>query len=122
MTCFLVVDMPSAYNLVPGCPTLNTFQAVISTYHMKLKFPVGNEIGEVQGDQYTAKKCYIEAIKNNTHKMEIDTPSLEEQGSLTTREEQRCEGPTRVQELMVIQLVPRESDKTTKIGSQLSLH
>ncbi|KAL0457983.1 UNVERIFIED_CONTAM: hypothetical protein Slati_0425500 [Sesamum latifolium] len=108
MTCFLVVDMPSAYNLILGRPTLNTFQAVISTYHMKLNFPVGNKLGEVQGDQYTARKCYVEAIKNNTHKMEIDAPSLEEQGSLTTREEQRCATPARVQpaeELMSIQLV-----------------
>ncbi|KAL0416935.1 UNVERIFIED_CONTAM: hypothetical protein Slati_3525400 [Sesamum latifolium] len=43
MTHFLVVDMPSAYNLILGRPTLNTFQAVISTYHMKLKFPVGKK-------------------------------------------------------------------------------
>ncbi|KAL0463060.1 UNVERIFIED_CONTAM: hypothetical protein Slati_0193600 [Sesamum latifolium] len=47
---FMVVDMPFAYNLVLGRPTLNVFQAIISTYHMKLKFPVGNRIGEVQGD------------------------------------------------------------------------
>ncbi|KAL0428164.1 UNVERIFIED_CONTAM: hypothetical protein Slati_2991200 [Sesamum latifolium] len=36
---FLVVDVPSAYNVILGRPTLNTFQAVISTYHMKIKFP-----------------------------------------------------------------------------------
>ncbi|KAL0394375.1 UNVERIFIED_CONTAM: hypothetical protein Slati_4403700 [Sesamum latifolium] len=35
---FLVVDVPSAYNVILGRPTLNTFQAVISTYHMKIKF------------------------------------------------------------------------------------
>ncbi|KAL2226722.1 UNVERIFIED_CONTAM: hypothetical protein Sindi_2030900 [Sesamum indicum] len=36
---FLVVDTPSAYNVILGRPTLNAFQAVISTYHMKIKFP-----------------------------------------------------------------------------------
>ncbi|KAL0433977.1 UNVERIFIED_CONTAM: hypothetical protein Slati_2732000 [Sesamum latifolium] len=35
---FLVVDVPSAYNVILGRPTLNTFQAVVSTYHMKIKF------------------------------------------------------------------------------------
>ncbi|KAK4397664.1 hypothetical protein Sango_1241900 [Sesamum angolense] len=40
MVRFLVVDMPSAYNLILGRLALNTFQAVVSTYHMKLKFPV----------------------------------------------------------------------------------
>ncbi|KAL0420909.1 UNVERIFIED_CONTAM: hypothetical protein Slati_3113800 [Sesamum latifolium] len=39
MLKFLVVDVPSAYNIILGRPTLNAFQAVISTYHMKIKFP-----------------------------------------------------------------------------------
>ncbi|KAL0433515.1 UNVERIFIED_CONTAM: hypothetical protein Slati_2685800 [Sesamum latifolium] len=37
---FLVVDIPSVYNVILGRPTLNTFRAIISTYHMKIKFPV----------------------------------------------------------------------------------
>ncbi|KAL0361192.1 UNVERIFIED_CONTAM: hypothetical protein Sradi_3803700 [Sesamum radiatum] len=49
---FLVVDVPSAYNVILGRPTLNTFQAVISTYHMKIKFPTPGGIGEVQGDLF----------------------------------------------------------------------
>ncbi|KAL0445040.1 UNVERIFIED_CONTAM: hypothetical protein Slati_2226700 [Sesamum latifolium] len=40
---FLVVDVPSAYNVILGRPTLNTFQAVVSTYHMKIKFPTPGE-------------------------------------------------------------------------------
>ncbi|KAL0451875.1 UNVERIFIED_CONTAM: hypothetical protein Slati_1165600 [Sesamum latifolium] len=49
---FLVVDVPSAYNVILAKPTLNTFQAVISTYHMKIKFPTLGGIGEVQGDLF----------------------------------------------------------------------
>ncbi|KAL0343670.1 UNVERIFIED_CONTAM: hypothetical protein Sangu_1254400 [Sesamum angustifolium] len=37
---FLVVDIPSAYNFILGQPTLDSFQAIISTYHMKIKFLV----------------------------------------------------------------------------------
>ncbi|KAL0409684.1 UNVERIFIED_CONTAM: hypothetical protein Sradi_1902800 [Sesamum radiatum] len=44
---FLVVDVPSAYNVIPGRPMLNTFQAVVSTYHMKIKFPTPGGVGEV---------------------------------------------------------------------------
>ncbi|KAL0412321.1 UNVERIFIED_CONTAM: hypothetical protein Sradi_1433800 [Sesamum radiatum] len=40
---FLVVDIPSANNVILGHPTLNAFRAVISTYHMKIKFPVDGE-------------------------------------------------------------------------------
>ena len=50
MVKFLVVDSFSAYNIILGRPSLNTFQAVVSTFHMKLKFPVDEGIGEVEGD------------------------------------------------------------------------
>ncbi|KAL0336472.1 UNVERIFIED_CONTAM: hypothetical protein Sradi_4859100 [Sesamum radiatum] len=43
---FLVVDIPSAYNVILGRPMLNTFRAMISMYHMKIKFPVSGEVGE----------------------------------------------------------------------------
>ncbi|KAL0416411.1 UNVERIFIED_CONTAM: hypothetical protein Slati_3473000 [Sesamum latifolium] len=47
---FLVVDVPSAYNVILGRPTLNMFQAVISMYHIKIKFPTPGGVGEVKGD------------------------------------------------------------------------
>ncbi|KAL0453925.1 UNVERIFIED_CONTAM: hypothetical protein Slati_1370600 [Sesamum latifolium] len=47
---FLVVDIPSAYNVILGRPTLNVFRAIISTYHMKIKFPVVGGVGEAQAD------------------------------------------------------------------------
>ncbi|KAL0394802.1 UNVERIFIED_CONTAM: hypothetical protein Slati_4446400 [Sesamum latifolium] len=50
MLKFLVVDVPSAYNVILGRLTVNAFQAVISTYHMKIKFPTPGGVGEVQGD------------------------------------------------------------------------
>ncbi|KAI3448580.1 hypothetical protein Pfo_005245 [Paulownia fortunei] len=56
MVKFLVVDSFSAYNIILGRPSLNTFQAVVSTFHMKLKFPVDEGIGEVEGDQCSARR------------------------------------------------------------------
>ncbi|KAL0355875.1 UNVERIFIED_CONTAM: hypothetical protein Sradi_4034400 [Sesamum radiatum] len=50
MLKFLVVDVSFAYNVILGRHTLNAFQAVISTYHMKIKFPTPGGVGEVQGD------------------------------------------------------------------------
>ncbi|KAL0373512.1 UNVERIFIED_CONTAM: hypothetical protein Sradi_3266900 [Sesamum radiatum] len=43
---FLVVDIPSAYNVILGRPTLNAFRAIISTYHMKIKFSVVGGVGK----------------------------------------------------------------------------
>ncbi|XP_075500196.1 uncharacterized protein LOC142538781 [Primulina tabacum] len=50
MTTFTVVDTPSAYNGILGRPALKDFRAVASTYHQKLKFPVGKEVGVLCGD------------------------------------------------------------------------
>ena len=51
MVDFLLVDQPSAYNAIIGRPTLNALRAVISTYHLAMKFPAGDQVGEVRGDQ-----------------------------------------------------------------------
>ncbi|GFZ13671.1 hypothetical protein Acr_23g0020560 [Actinidia rufa] len=38
-----VVDCPSPYNAILGRPTLGGIKAIISTYHLKLKFPTPNK-------------------------------------------------------------------------------
>ncbi|KAL0411005.1 UNVERIFIED_CONTAM: Pro-Pol polyprotein [Sesamum latifolium] len=80
---FLVVDVPSAYNVILGRPTLNTFQAVVSTYHMKIKFPTPGGVEK-----------YKEILSNRENAMsrlsvkdkkEIWTTSLPRNPNKTTR-------------------------------------
>ena len=47
---FLVVDCSSSYNAIIGRPTLNSWKAVISTYHLSVKFPTEHGVGQVQGN------------------------------------------------------------------------
>ena len=47
MVRFLVVDTPSVYNIILGRPTLNALKAVVSTYHLLMKFPVAGGVGEL---------------------------------------------------------------------------
>ena len=47
---FIVVDCSTAYNTILGCPTLNSWKAVTSIYHLMIKFPTKYEVGEVRGD------------------------------------------------------------------------
>ena len=42
---FLVVDCSSSYNAIIGRPTLNSWKAVTSTYHLSVKFTIEHEVG-----------------------------------------------------------------------------
>ncbi|KAK3005822.1 hypothetical protein RJ639_016969 [Escallonia herrerae] len=44
MLDFVVVKVPSAYNAILRRPALNQLQAVVSTYHLKMKFPTEHGI------------------------------------------------------------------------------
>ena len=60
---FLIVDAPSAYNILLGRPSLNAIRAVPSAYHMVIKFPTANGVGMVRGDQRVARECYSASMK-----------------------------------------------------------
>ena len=47
---FLVVDCSSIYNAILGLPTFNSWKAVISTYHLMIKFPMDYGVGELRGN------------------------------------------------------------------------
>ncbi|XP_011069645.1 uncharacterized protein LOC105155468 [Sesamum indicum] len=70
MVPFLVVDSPFTYNVVLGRPRLNKFRAVVSTFHLKMKFPTPQGIGEVTCNQRTARQCYNLAVKQGESKKE----------------------------------------------------
>ena len=60
---FLIVDAPSAYNILLGKPSLNSIRVVPSAYHMVIKFPTANGVGMVQGNQRMAMECYSASMK-----------------------------------------------------------
>ena len=60
---FLIVDAPSAYNMLLGRPSLNVIKAIPSAYHMMIKFPTISGVGMVRGDQRVARECYSASMK-----------------------------------------------------------
>ena len=68
MVEFIVVDRPSIYNIILGRPTLNALKAVVSTYHLAIKFPIPNGIGVFRGNQEGAKKCYMAVVNKMCRK------------------------------------------------------
>ncbi|KAL0294061.1 UNVERIFIED_CONTAM: hypothetical protein Scaly_3129700 [Sesamum calycinum] len=91
MLKFLVVDVSSVYNAIPGRPTLNAFEAVISTYHMKIKFSGRGGMGEVQGDpsshEGVISKPYIKEKKRSTEETYKEAPSNKRRKGVQQEEE-----------------------------------
>ncbi|XP_058084604.1 uncharacterized protein LOC131232396 [Magnolia sinica] len=48
---FLVVNVPSAHNVIMGWSSLNAMRAFVSTYHLMMKFPADGGVEYVRGDQ-----------------------------------------------------------------------
>ena len=77
---FLIVDAPSAYNMLLGRPSLNAIKAIPSVYHMMIKFPTTGGVGMVRGDHRVARECYSASMKQKS----VDNIYLDE---LDMREE-----------------------------------
>ena len=63
MVNFIVLDYPSADNIILERPALNTLRVVPSTYHFFLHFSTTNGIGEIRGDQVSTRECYVASIR-----------------------------------------------------------
>ena len=101
---FLVVDCSSAYNAIIGRPTLNSWKAVTSTYHLMIKFPTDYEVGELHGSQIAARECYVAMME------------MEDQVQALNIEEHRT-ATEPVEKLEEISLDSSKSGRTTKIGT-----
>ena len=75
-TRFLIVDAPSAYNMLLGRPSLNAIKAIPSAYHMMIKFLTVSGVGMIRGDQRVARECYSTSMKqkvvDNVYMDELD--------------------------------------------------
>jgi hypothetical protein len=103
---FLVVNCPSAYNVIIGRPTLNKLRVVTSTYHLLVRFLTEHDIGELKEDQATARECYFASLGPKTRHQ-----------TMTIDEGQRLVEPT--EELEVVVLDDEKLNKTTNIGTRL---
>ncbi|KAK3001278.1 hypothetical protein RJ639_020818 [Escallonia herrerae] len=110
MLDFVVVKVPSAYNAILGRPALNQLQAVVSTYHLKMKFSMKHGIGEVKGDQTTARQCYMNSCRSKNKEALI----IED-----LRENTKMQRGEPVEDLASIEVYLGEENKTVRIGSNL---
>ena len=108
---FLIVDAPSAYNILLGRPSPNAIRAIPSAYHMIIKFPTAMGVGMVRGDQRIAKECYLASMKQKVVGS-IYTDELDMRDEMNTR-------PTPSEELEPVQL-DEQLKHLVYIGSKLA--
>ncbi|XP_059436327.1 uncharacterized protein LOC132169285 [Corylus avellana] len=109
MVDFLVIDRPSTYNAIIGRPSLNKLKAVTSTYHLMMKFPTEEGVGEVKGDQAAARKCYNISLK----KSDLATLTVGVVGS-------RSQDPLKGEPVEPLEDVELGEGKVVKVGTQLA--
>jgi len=61
---FIVVDIPIAYNINLGHPTLSAIKAVIAPYLLLMQFELDDgRVGKLFGDQRMPHECYYVSLK-----------------------------------------------------------
>ena len=108
---FLIVDAPSAFNILLGIPSLNAIRAIPSAYHMVIKFPTAHGVGMVRGNQRIARECYSASMKQKAVGS-IYMDELDIRDEMSTR-------PMPSEELEPIQL-DEQPEHLVYIGSKLA--
>lgn len=74
------IDKWSTYNAIIQRATLNSIKAITFTYHLMMKFHVGeNHVDKVHKDQAFARECYVVATKVEGKALMISTINQLEQ-------------------------------------------
>ncbi|XP_068487012.1 uncharacterized protein [Phaseolus vulgaris] len=78
---YLIINAPSAYNILLGRPTLNRLRVVASTRHMKMKLPdLGGKVITIKSDQKEAKRYYENSLKTKRGVFMVTTQAPSEEG------------------------------------------
>ncbi|XP_022872734.1 uncharacterized protein LOC111391716 [Olea europaea var. sylvestris] len=104
-----IVRSSIAYNAILGRPLLNKVKAIVSTFHLAMKFPTSHGVGVVRRNQAAARQCYVTCVREiKTDIMQISKKGeeFENNGRLAP-----------VEELLEIEL---ELGKKVRVGRDLS--
>ncbi|CAL8998086.1 unnamed protein product, partial [Prunus brigantina] len=121
---FLIVDCPTAYNVIIGRTAFTRVKAHLSPHMLLMKFPTCNGTGSVRGDQLSARTCYATALKAVATKTPVEAMAVQglPNGSQPI-DDPREESPTPLaqpaEELETIVLNEEHPDRCVMIGTAL---
>ena len=126
MIDFLVINKLSDFNVVLSKPPFRALKVITSVYHLLMKFPTPNDMGQVHGNQNEARECYNQANRNVSRPRQVNIvdqwpPS---EGPLDDTIDPRSpneEAITRpIEDLVDLSLDDKELSKVLKLGKNLS--
>ncbi|GKV02804.1 hypothetical protein SLEP1_g15195 [Rubroshorea leprosula] len=126
---FLVVKMPSSFNIVIGRPTLTEIRAVVSQSHLCMKFPTPMGIATLRGNQEVARHCYTTSV-TQPMKGKAQTPEAIPQRISDNQQvmgveivDNRLEDETRaapVEDVEEVLIDDRDPSRKMQIGTRLN--
>ncbi|XP_072076680.1 uncharacterized protein [Arachis hypogaea] len=123
---YLIVDCPSPYNIILGRPALNMFKAIVSTFHLCVKFQAQDgAIATLHSDRQQARQCYNASLRRSAPRQGFqqevkvihNTSEVLSLAELDPREDTQ-ERPQPADELQEVQLTAKP-EQVTYIGQAL---
>ena len=112
---YLVVNAPSAYNIILGRSALNRIGAVASMRHMKMKLPsLEGTVITIKSDHKEARKCYENSLKTKRGVFVVTTQPPREK-AVTRTEIARERRPEPIEEVLEREI----GGKRFKLGKSL---
>ncbi|RDX85378.1 hypothetical protein CR513_33434, partial [Mucuna pruriens] len=78
LVLYTVVDVEASYNIIMGRPTLNKLGAVVSTYHLCMKYPIGQDIGRANKSDVNILDLDLDPRCDDERKRPLPTKDLKE--------------------------------------------
>ena len=60
---FLMVKLPSAYNVILNRLSLWKLKAIVSSYHLTIKFPTIHGVEKIRGNQTMTRHCFATKLQ-----------------------------------------------------------
>ncbi|XP_010242100.1 PREDICTED: uncharacterized protein LOC104586531 [Nelumbo nucifera] len=114
MVDFIMVRCPSSYNTILGRSTLNALQAMVSMFHLAMKFPIEYGVGVARGVQRTVQQCYLLSCRGPCPAAK--TLMAE---AYDLRDEVRAQHGQPVEDLIQVPLKEEDPEKIVQISSLL---
>ncbi|XP_074352017.1 uncharacterized protein LOC141691177 [Apium graveolens] len=120
---FHMISASSSFNAILGRTTITTLKEITSISHLKMKFPTDFGVGEMIGDQTTARQCYLTTVspkKKGEEDLGVNQVlEIDPRNSIESTNQNSCFPAEETEEIEVVIGNPA---KTTKVGKGLPEH